>query len=534
MKGVRWIGWIFLVFAAIWGGARISLEVQLPRREGPHGAFPDPMVGDMSLREAFKALPDEGGEKTQVRLLDENVLAWLERWRLLESARESLDICYFILEQDVFGVSFLGHLIKKAEEGVQIRVLLDAMGTKMSRSFQGNDYIDTLVNTERVKVRMYRPLPYRYLDAFLTLNPAAVIVSEHDKIILADGRRALIGGRNITGEYFTPPEDDPKAFLDIDIVLSGPSLGTALKTAFEAEYESGEAKEVKREVLDLKDSTADLLLAYGAMNAWLHDEPIPPQMEDSIRKKGLPWLEELREMPHLRGALRKNLPPTAGAEVRLIDSRCRLGEADDFITRSLIRLVRSSRREIFIQSPYLVLPKEAADVLEEAGRRGVRITILTNSALSTDNPMSQAVFLEQWPELLARVSGLKIFVAGDRHNLHGKLAVFDRTLALVGTYNLDPLSIAYNSELAAAVWSESFAGELLKSRETYIAAGPPRVLQYRIDRDGKGEARLGREGEVEVKFGPEDHLGPDELAEAERYRKLFRWTWGLTPKAPFL
>ena len=78
-------------------------------------------------------------------------------------------------------------------------------------------------------------------------------------------------------------------------------------------------------------------------------------------------------------------------------------EADDPITRSLIRLVRSARKEIFIQSPYLVLPREAVDVLAEAAGRGVRITILTNSPLSSDNAMSQGVFLEQWPELLARV-----------------------------------------------------------------------------------------------------------------------------------
>jgi phosphatidylserine/phosphatidylglycerophosphate/cardiolipin synthase-like enzyme len=360
-----------------------------------------------------------------------------------------------------------------------------------------------------------------------------VIVSEHDKILLADGRRALIGGRNIAADYFTPPADDPEAFADTDVVISGPSLGAALEEAFDAEYESGEAKEVEWEEVDLKDSTADLLLAYSAMSAWLHDDPIPPETEEAIRKEGLPWLDELRKMPHLKGALRKTLPPTVEAEVRLLDSRTRLGAPDDFITRSLIRLVRSARREIFIQSPYLVLPEDAVNVLREAGRRGVRITILTNSALSTDNPMSQAVFLEQWPELMARVPGLRIFVAGDRHNLHGKLAVFDRTLTIVGTYNLDPLSIAYNSELAAAVWSPPFAEALVKSRESLLKAGAPRILQYTIARSAKGEPKLGEEGEVEVKFGPEDHLGADERSEAERYRKVFRWTWGLTPKAPF-
>ena len=57
---------------------------------------------------------------------------------------------------------------------------------------------------------------------FLTLNPAAALLSDHDKILLADGRRTLIGGRNIAGEYFGSLQDDPRAFRDTDLLLSGP------------------------------------------------------------------------------------------------------------------------------------------------------------------------------------------------------------------------------------------------------------------------------------------------------------------------
>ncbi len=473
-------------------------------------------------------------QKTSIRRLDDNSAAWVERWRLLAEARERLDISYFVLKQDVFGAAFLGHLVKKAKAGLEIRVLLDAMGTKMSRTFRGNDYLDTLVNTEKIVVRMYRPLLFRFLDAFLTLNPAVIFVSYHDKILLADGTKGLIGGRNISREYFTPPQDDPLAFRDIDIFLSGPRIGAALTSAFEAEFLDGESYSVSKDEIDLKDSTDDLLLAFQVMDAWLRGEPIPPGIAQQIQERNLPWLKQLEKMPHLRGTLDRSEPERISSEVRLVDSRCRLLEPDDFITRSLIRLARSAREEIFIQSPYLVLPQEAADILAEVAARGVKITILTNSPLSSDNPMSQGVFMAQWPYLLARVPDLRIYVAGDRHNLHGKMAVFDNRLALIGTYNLDPLSMALNSELVAAAWSPALASDLLRTRRQFIDKGAPQIYEYRIKRDADGNPVFDSSNQAIIEFGPENHISKETMQTALRYRRLYYWVWTLFKKSPLL
>jgi phosphatidylserine/phosphatidylglycerophosphate/cardiolipin synthase-like enzyme len=148
--------------------------------------------------------------------------------------------------------------------------------------------------------------------------------------------------------------------------------------------------------------------------------------------------------------------------------------------------------------------------------------------------MSQGVFLEQWPELLARVPTMRIFVRGDRQNLHGKLAVFDRQLVLVGTYNLDPMSMVLNSELVAAAWSEPFAKEILKSREQLIEQGTPRIYQYRIWRGEKGDPLRDRDGKVQVDFGPDHHIEPDQMVWVKRYQNLFHWIWELAGESPFL
>src|SRR5690606_34280136 len=152
----------------------------------------------------------------------------------------------------------------------------------------------------------------------------------------------------------------------------------------------------------------------------------------------------------------------------------------------MTRLLQSAREEVLIVSPYLVLSKEAVAELAEAGARGVAITVLTNSPLSSDNALSQAFFLEQWPELLARVPGLRIYVVDRPGTLHPVVAVFDRRVTLVGTYNLDPISMQVNSEIMAAVWSEEFARQAAALPRAQIERGPPLTYEYRIERDARG------------------------------------------------
>ena len=505
---------IIAILAVAWVIGRLLLEVQLPPAPEGRGAFPDPMDPEMSLSEAFSALPAaDSNEKSRVALLNDNAAAWIARWRLLDKARQRIDVSYFILKQDIFGAALLGHLVKKAREGVRIRVLLDAMGTEMSRNRRGNGYLGVLVRTPGVQVRMYRPLKYRYLDTFLTLNPAAIIASDHDKLLVVDGRSGLTGGRNISREYFSPPADDPSAFHDTDVALAGRQIVAAMTAAFDAQFTSGEAKSMAAGGSNLEGSDEDLIGAYRMMDAWVRGRKLPDGIVSNLEEKGLSWARQLRAVPGLRNSLDSQLPEREYTRVRLLSSRTRLINPDDAITRSLVRLIRSARKEIFIQSPYLVLLRDAADLLAEAADRGVRITILTNGPTARDHAIGQALFFEQWPRLLKQVPSLRLFVGGDHHNLHGKIAVVDRQVSVIGTYNFDPLSMLLNSELVVVAHSEAFAERVLEKPEQLIAAGAPRTYRYRIGRNSNRS-----DGQPSVEFGPSDHWQAGQWPAVPAYR----------------
>ncbi len=492
-----------------------------PNSSNPHmhlGAYRE----GMTLREVYDTFPRYGGGRAKLRLLEDNTVAWAARWDILDKASESIDISYFILKQDVFGAAFLGHLLRKAEQGVKVRILLDAFGTKLSWHLEGNDYLDTLVNTGNVEVRMFRPLLNRAIEGLLNMSLAVAVASEHDKILVVDGKYAITGGRNIATEYFVHPDEAEMVFTDLGVEVHDRGVARALTAAFEAQYQADSAKPVTRERVDLQSQRHKLELSYQAMDRWLRKGRVPDALAAELQEEGLAWPKDLARAASIKGSLRQALPPYVEAETRILDSTTRFKSADDIITQASIRLVKSARKEIFIQNPYVVVADEAIDVFAEASQHGVPIVLFTNSPVAADSAVSQAFFLEQWPRLLAGIPSLRLYANAEDEMIHAKLATFDGVLSLVGTYNLSPLSMATNSEVVLAVWSPELAKKLTATPRARLAAGKPHVYQYLIVRNAEGSAQLDEEGAPIVEFGPRDHANLDDMKKLQTIRKAVK------------
>lgn len=511
------------VVLAVWLGVRVAGWIGASWEERSQLGSLAEWKPAMSLAQSFDSLPGPRESRPPLRLLVENAVAWTERWRLLGNARERVDVATFIVRGDVFGLSFLGYLLHLAESGIDIRLLVDAHGTQMARSMFEEDYLDELV-AAGIEIRVYRPMPERIVQSLLRLDPLAAIASEHDKLLLVDREQALLGGRNIGTEYFADPDEHPRAFFDADVQLRDRETTEILERAFDAEWESEVAEAVPDERVDVASQQAELLGAYRAMDAWLRRREDAAPDDDATRR----WLDVLRrEHGALHGALGRERPRAIRCKVAILDSSPRRGHAKDPVSQGLGRLLASSEGEVLIQSPYLVLSGEAVEQLEEAGRRGVSITIATNSPSSSDNALSQAFFLAQWPELLARVPNMRIFARGDGHNLHAKTAVFDGRVAVVGTYNLDPVSMAVNGEVALVAESTEFAAEVAEPLRRTVAAGPPLAYEYRIVRGPDGEPIVGPDGRPEIAFGPEQHTDPARWTALAAWSALLRTARGV-------
>ena len=127
--------------------------------------------------------------------------------RLIDEARESLRILYYIWDDDETGRRVRDALLRATERGVHVSLLVDGFGAANA----SEAFFKPLVDSE---ARFCRFMP-RWGRRYLLRN--------HQKLALADGNRVIIGGFNIKDEYFGEAEQN--AWRDLGLLVEGP--GTA-------------------------------------------------------------------------------------------------------------------------------------------------------------------------------------------------------------------------------------------------------------------------------------------------------------------
>ena len=115
-------------------------------------------------------------------------------WEIIDGAEKSIDLCTFIIGRDRVGFGLVEHLVAKARQGVKVRLLLDGLGSLMSRRPDLGLLTDAGVEFVRFVPPLHSPLKGR------------TNLRDHRKLLIADaglpGQRMWCGGRNLAGEYF--------------------------------------------------------------------------------------------------------------------------------------------------------------------------------------------------------------------------------------------------------------------------------------------------------------------------------------------
>ena len=438
--------------------------------------------------------------KALVRFLPGNMESWFARWKVLEEARSSIDITYFIVEQDIFGMSMLGMLLKKAREGVKIRIMVDARGTKgLTRKLLGQDVMQEMMKFQNVKIRVFNPVHRKLAAAFDDLRK--IMASNHDKVTLVDGELLITGGRNISSSYFVDPRDVPTVYRDTDILIKSKVVARQARMAFDEEFNAAGNFKIGGDLFgNIDDMHRHLDLAYHAMRRYMNGMGVftfdPKKFSKDTVKLLNKYTDELKKYKHLTGYAGFRLfeghrtHPT-----RILDKHSISGPRND-ITGNLLKLMDACEKEIIIQNPYVVLTEAAEAAIKRASDRGVRVILQTNSPMSTDSLLTQAMFIGDWKKILKTMPNVRIYGYKLASKLHSKVFVFDRKVAVIGSYNMDYVSEKINSEIVAVVKSPSFAQRVALK----IMQDVKNSHEYKI--------RVGRDGKVETVFGPESHSDP--------------------------
>ncbi|MFN4113409.1 MAG: phospholipase D-like domain-containing protein [Sphingomonadaceae bacterium] len=131
---------------------------------------------------------------------------------LIHGAQQNLRLCFYIFLEDEAGVQVRDALIAAADRGVDTRLIVDGFGAAA-------DEDSPFFAAFRAAGGQYHVFTPRFGRRYLIRN--------HQKMAIADGERAMIGGFNIENAYFEPPESN--GWRDLGIWLEGSAVGELLR-----------------------------------------------------------------------------------------------------------------------------------------------------------------------------------------------------------------------------------------------------------------------------------------------------------------
>jgi cardiolipin synthase C len=419
-------------------------------------------VMNTRLAEAFT--PGEAAHPGEdaFHLLPDGMDALIARVMLSETAERSLDLQYYIWHDDLTGREMAASVLRAADRGVRVRVLIDDLGTNAN-----DQLLLALASHPHIEVRLFNPVANRTFKKigsafeFLRVNRRM-----HNKALIADNEAAILGGRNIGDEYFGA--SSTVAFGDLDVLMHGPVVHD-VSNAFDLYWNSTAAYPIEN--LLRRQADPDALASYRAkLDAYL------------LAEHSAPYVEQARARIASVIASR-DAAFSWGKATLLYDDPAKItrkpGDAQGHLITQFKALSLDPSEEMLIVSPYFVPRKEGVDWLRKMTARGVRVTVLTNSLAATDVAAVHAGYARYRKDLLE--AGVRLYelkpVASDakdnakeiakkstfgssKASLHAKTYVFDRKRIFIGSMNLDPRSLELNTEIGVYCESADAAAQV--------------------------------------------------------------------------
>ncbi|HSC98848.1 MAG TPA: phospholipase D family protein, partial [Casimicrobiaceae bacterium] len=370
------VAWFAMLLATLLSAcATMPPGTTFPKVESTALANPQDTLLGRKIEPRAKAHPGLSG----FRLFASGSDALSLRVQMADSAQRTLDVQYFIFKEDDSGKLLMSALLRAAQRGVRVRILIDDTEARGQ-----DDRVGLLAGHPNVDVRLYNPFFYRGSLGLLRYTEFALTASRlnyrmHNKLFIADNEIAVVGGRNVGDEYFDSGND--VQFGDYDVFALGP-ITRQLSKSFDEYWNSSLAVPV-RALLGTVPSGPKLDEFENQLNAHLE------QMQDS------PQVKAIRTGNPLAGLLNGDAGVTwAKAEV-LVDSpdKAAVDGGDTvgaLLRRRLLEAAKDVQSELLIVSPYLVPGDKGMALLKSLRERGVRVRILTNSLMSTDVPAVHA------------------------------------------------------------------------------------------------------------------------------------------------
>ncbi|WP_339527620.1 phospholipase D family protein [Pseudomonas sp. EL_65y_Pfl2_R96] len=414
-----------------------------------------------------QAAPHQG--QSGFRLLSDSTEAFTARAELIRNAQSSLDLQYYIVHDGISTRILVSELLKAVDRGVRVRILLDDTAS------DGLDrIIATLAAHPQIQIRVFNPLHLGRSTGVTRAMGRLFNVSlqhrrMHNKLWLADNSAAIVGGRNLGDEYF---DAEPKLnFTDIDMLSVGP-VAEQLGHSFDQYWNSALSKPIEQ-FLSSKPTTRDLKNTRTRL-----DE----SLEETRKQNHALYQQLMTYATHPRLDVWRRELIWAWNQA-LWDAPSKVlsnGEPDPHLLLStqLAPELNGVSKELIMISAYFVPGPPGLVYLTGRADAGVSVSMLTNSLEATDVPAVHGGYAPYRKTMLEH--GVQLFelrgqpgeggsaphlfhsksYRGSGSSLHSKAIIFDRQKAFIGSFNFDPRSVLWNTEVGVLVDSPELAGRV--------------------------------------------------------------------------
>lgn len=461
----------WLLWALVLGMLGMSGCAQLPAQAPRPPTLAVQEDGGTYLgRMARAASPDP--ELSGFRLLPMPTFAMEARLELVRHAERSIDVQYYLIQNDVIGRSLLRALRDAALRGVRVRILVDDLYTSSTDAL-----LRSLAAYPGIEIRLFNPfpagrasLPTRFATSIMDFE--RLDRRMHNKLFVVDNAMVVAGGRNMANEYFVG--DNAANFIDIDVLIAGP-LVRRLSSLFDMFWNSPFVYPVESLVPAAAPDDA-LRAGFDSMTS-VATTPVPeaPDSKDLLgyNPPGQDLADGSRvlDLVWAHGEAYSDPPDKVRSSARAGEPLAQ--SARDTVLYRARTLVRAAQHEVVETTPYLIPGKEGMESMRRLRARGVRFAIVTNSLATNDEALVHAGYARYRTDMLRL--GVELYELSPTHataslrfgihgsasgRLHAKSAVIDRQAVFLGSLNFDPRSDARNTELGVFIFSPVIARQV--------------------------------------------------------------------------
>jgi putative cardiolipin synthase len=404
----------------------------------------------------------------------------------------------------------MARLLAAADRGVAIRILLD------DSFLSGNDPdVMLLANHPRINYRIYNPATSRQqslagkqlanINDFQRLNHRM-----HNKVMIADERAAIVGGRNLADEYFGYHQQHN--FRDMEVLTAG-AIVAKIGAEFDR-YWNSDWSIPASSIIEGPGKEADIVQLRSKLVA---TALVLPSEEPA--KRAAQWMA-LASSAHAGSAeLLFDIPPDDFSQAEQQPSQ---------LAALLLENLGKVERQIIIVSAYYIPTLELEARIRSMEQRGVQVRLLTNSLNTNNHTTAHSAYQKHRKALLEAGAELHETRADAKDRslymqqpvgrrilgLHAKTLVLDEDEVFIGSTNLDPRSLRINTEVG--LWIHSPGLNRALRGQLAVDMLPGNSWKLSLDQDGH------------LSWQSDEQLLTSQPA-SSFYLRLENWFFGLLP-----